>query len=197
MNKKNMSRYVLLLFVWLTMSAPGASWAENQRTYTNQEFGFSLRYPESWVISPATAPNLRFKVITPLSAPNAQCSVIVKRYPNAAQAKQEDIDQIFVVPPVAGELQEILSNGVQHLEVLSSGAGKLHTRPAHLAKLRFKTETSLGEADAYGRILMTATPGLTWTLSCSGQGETPAIAEKAFVFWGKEIDDLITSFRFQ
>ena len=56
--------------------------------------------------------------------------------------------------------------------------------------------TPVGPARAYGRVVMTATPGLTWTISCSGQGTTAEEAERNFAFWGLEIDALVASFRF-
>ncbi len=56
--------------------------------------------------------------------------------------------------------------------------------------------TPVGPAWAYGRVVLTATPGLTWTISCSGQGTTNEEAERNFAFWGLEIDALIDSFRF-
>ena len=45
-------------------------------------------------------------------------------------------------------------------------------------------------------MVLTATPGLTWTISCNGKGATPAEAEKNFAFWSQEIDAIIASFRF-
>ena len=56
--------------------------------------------------------------------------------------------------------------------------------------------TLVGTLPAYGRVVLTATPGLTWTISCNGKGATPAEAEKNFAFWTQEIDAIIASFRF-
>ena len=75
-------------------------------------------------------------------------------------------------------------------------AASLHRRPAHQAALRYTVVTPVGPARAYGRVVMTATPGLTWTISCSGQGTTAEEAERNFAFWGLEIDALVASFRF-
>ena len=64
------------------------------------------------------------------------------------------------------------------------------------AALRYPLPALVGTLPAYGRVVLTATPGLTWTISCNGKGATPAEAEKNFAFWNQEIDAIIASFRF-
>jgi len=41
---------------------------------------------------------------------------------------------------------------------------------------------------------MTATPGLTWSVSCRGLGKNREQAKKNFVSWQQDIDALIDSF---
>ena len=140
--------------------------------------------------------DLRARTIAPAGGPEAQCSVIVKRFPHAAGARQEEIDQVFLAPPTTDEVREMLGAEVPDLEVLTVTTASLHSRPAHQAALRYTVVTPVGPARAYGRVVMTATPGLTWTISCSGQGTTAEEAERNFAFWGLEIDALVASFRF-
>ena len=163
-------------------------------TYSNQEFGFSFAYPETWTVRPGTMPNMRVKVADRAEQPAAECALIVKRFPKAANAKQSDIDQIFSTPPTMGELEEVLGEGGDAIKVTRATVGSLHKRPAHIGRVHYKIGTN---AYASGQVVMTATPGLTWTLSCSGLGDTPANAEKNYHLWESAIDKLIASFAFK
>lgn len=186
----------LLIVLWAiapsALAAGKAKKTEKVNTYSNKEFGFSFQYPATWTVSPSSAPNLRVRVVAPDKAPPAECSVIVKQYPNAANAKQSDIDQIFSEQPTVQELEDILNQGGSEIKVTQASAGALHVRPAHVARFRYTS----GTTHLSGEVLMTATPGLTWSLTCSGRGDNAAAAEKNFQSWQKRISALIASFRF-
>ena len=186
---------VLCLALLLSAASAPAQVVELSR-YENRDYLFVFHYPSDWQLSPAPAGDLRVRVSAPAGGPQAQCSVLVKRYPNAAKAKQEEIDQVFLAPPNTAEVREMLGDEEPELEVLSVTAATLHNRPAHGATLRYPVATLTGPARAYGRVVLTATPGLTWTLVCSGQGATEAEAENNFASWSREIDNLMASFRF-
>ena len=197
MNSLNRSKYIWIFILCLAVACPLTACAKNQREYTNQEVGFSLQYPESWVPGPALAPNSRLRIETPAGSQHAECVVIAKRYPKAASAKQSDIAQVFLEEPSPSELKDILSQSGKDVEVLTASSGKLHSRPAHIARVRYNVDSPSRKTFVSGRVLMTATPGLTWTLSCGGQGNTSAEAEKSFQFWRHEIDNTISSFKFK
>ena len=184
----------IVVLLCLAVNVATEARAEDLHNYTSQEFGFTIHFPATWTVSPPLVPNSRVRIASPTATPHAECAVIVKRYPNATSAKQSDIDQIFSETPSSAELKEALGGEV---EVLSASKGTLHDRPAHLARVRYNAETLLGNFYDYGRVVMTATPGLTWTLSCNGQGVTPAEAEQSFRFWEHEINALLSSFKFK
>jgi len=186
----------IVVLLCLAVNVPVEAHAEDLHNYTSQEFGFTIHFPATWTVSPPLVPNSRVRIASPTATPHAECAVIVKRYPNAISAKQSDIDQIFSETPSPAELKDVLGQGGT-LEVLSASKGTLHDRPAHLARVRYNAETLLGNFYDYGRVVMTATPGLTWTLSCNGQGVTPAEAEQSFRFWEHEINALLSSFKFK
>jgi hypothetical protein len=197
MNYQNHTKYLWIFILLLAVTCPLTACAKNPREYTNPEFGFSLQYPESWVVGTSLVPNSRLKVETPDKSQHAECVVIVKSYPNAVSAKQSDIDQIFQEEPTLAELKDILSQSANDVEVLTVSSGKLHSRPAHLARVRYNVGSPTDKTFVSGRVLLTATPGLTWTLSCGGQGKTAAEAEKSFQFWRHEIDKTIASYKFK
>lgn len=178
-------------------TTPKPTAAVGQPSYVNQEFGFSLHSPQTWAVGPSPAANARVRLATPAKAfLAAECVVTVKRYPKAVSAQQSDIDQVFLEAPSAAEIKEILSQSVAGVEVLAASSGKLDTRPAHLARVRYTVGQAPTTTFVTGRVIMTATPGLTWTLSCGGQGSSAAEADKSFAFWQGEINSLIASFRF-
>jgi hypothetical protein len=188
------SKYLCLLILLLAAWVPSVICAEKLNTYNNDEFRFSFQYPSSWVNGQASASNLRAKVAAPTNTPAAECAVVIKRYPKAASAKQSDIDQVFIASPTPAELEEVLSHAESAVTVSKASAGILHSRPAHRARVQYKTGET---AYASGLVIMTATPGLTWTLSCSGLGDTPAEAENNFRFWEESINHLVSSFTFK
>jgi len=175
------------------LAAP-ALCAEKMSTYSNKEFGFSVQYPASWAITPSSTPNLRVKLVAPANAPAAECAVVVKRYPNAVSAQQSDIDQVFVEPPTTAELEELLSQGGYIVKVARASAGRLGSRPAHLARFQYRRD---GNVYASGQAALTATPGLTWSVSCYAQGDNPKQAEKNFHSWEEKIVKFFESFQFK
>ncbi len=181
----------------LTAPAPAPARVIELRRHENREFHFAFQYPASWRLNPDAGGDLRARTIAPAGGPEAQCSVIVKRFPNAAGARQGEIDPGVPRPAHRGRDHRY----ARRRGTGSGGARRFcghpaHPRPAHQAALRYTVVTPVGPARAYGRVVLTATPGLTWTISCSGQGTTNEEAERNFAFWGLEIDALVASFRF-
>lgn len=161
---------VRLVFACLVSATSSIAFGENLRTFTNKEFGFTFQYPVSWTVQPSGTPNSRAKVVSPKDSPYAGCAVIVQRYPQLSSLKQVDIDQVFAKRPPPSEIKEGLSQGFSDVAVLAVSVGALHSRPAHLARVRYSVGTESGKILFSGRIVSTATPGLTWTVSCGGQG---------------------------
>lgn len=182
--------FLLMLVVW-----SGTVFAVEKTTrYSNDQFGFSFQYPASWVFVHSQARDIRVKIVAPEGSPAAECAVVVKEYPNAAKAKQGDIDQVFLDPPTVQELEEMLGQESGQVTVTKAMAGKLDKRPAHVA--RYRMHLSFNEYLS-GQVAMTATPGLTWSVACSGRGEDSQESEKNYQFWQQSIQALMASFRFK
>ena len=189
-------QFLRLMLLGLAVGLPVSVLAEDTLPYSNKEIGFRLRYPISWSISPETGSNLRLKIVSPINMPVAYCSVVVKKYPQAKAAKQSDIDAVFLEQPSPQEIQETLSQGTKGVEVVKASSGTLASRPAHVAWVRYQEETALGQVSVYGRVAMTATPGFTWTLSCSSQGVDAGDAERNYTVWNTEINSVFSTFAF-
>ena len=190
-------RTVRRVFTCLMLAASSGAFGENLRTFTNQEFGFTFQYPVAWTVQPPGTPNSRAKVVSPKGSPYAECAVIVQRYPQLSSLKQVDIDQVFAKRPPASEVKEGLRQGFNDVAVLAVSVGALHSRPAHLARVRYSVGTQSGKMFSSGRIVSTATPGLTWTVGCGGRGRSFDDAEKGYQYWQAAINNIIFSFRFR
>jgi hypothetical protein len=181
----------ILLFFVCVLAAGNAPAANTTARYLNDQFGFSFHYPASWIFTPGAQRAMRVQLVTPDGVPAAACAVMVKEYPNAVNARQEEIDEIFEQTPTKEELQEVLGQEEEHLHVIKASTGRLDGRPTHVGTYRLRQ--GLDEY-LYGRVIMTATPGLTWSVSCRGLGESREQAKKNFVSWQQDIDALIDSF---
>ncbi len=177
----------------LAVTAGHASAAEQLNTFTDPEFRFSFQYPASWSTAPTPVADMRVKVVAPDRTPAAECSVFVKRHPKATHAKQSEIDEIFQEVPTTAELEEVLGDDKGMVKVTGAGNGKLHNRPAHMATFHYRGEHGY----ASGQVAMTATPGITWSISCYGLGDQPEAADKHFKHWEGQIKSLFSSFRFK
>lgn len=184
---------LFLSLVLLALLTPAAHAVEKTTRYSNAEFGFSFQYPASWKFAHTEVRNMRVKVVAPEFGPGGECTVIVKQYPHAVKAKQGEIDAIFQEVPTKEELQQVLSQGGDKVTVTKASTGKLDSRPAHVA--RYHLPLGFDQAIS-GQVAMTATPGLTWSVSCSGRGENADKAEQNYQYWQKSIEAVLASFRF-
>ncbi len=113
----------------LTAPAPAAARVielQRHENRANSTSPFSTRPVGNWSLD--AGGDLRARTIgTPAGGLEAQCSVIVKRS-NAAEARQGRSTQVFLAPPTAAEITDMLGGEVPDLEVLAVSAVTLHTR---------------------------------------------------------------------
>jgi hypothetical protein len=181
----------------LLLVAASVALAEDLRTFTNSEFQFSFQYPPSWQVRPPGSPHSRGKVVSPNGSPSAECAVIVKRFPQLSSLSQMEIDQVFAQQPTPSEFREALSQGFNDVTVMTVSIGALHTRPAQLARVQYSVGTEFGKVYVSGRMVMTATPGLSWAVTCGGQGRTFEEAARNYLHWQAAINSIVFSFQFR
>ena len=190
-------RAARLALASLMLTASCGAFGEDLLTFTNPEFGFTFQYPASWAVHSPGSPNSRAKVVSPKDRSHAECAVIVQRYPQLSSLPQGEIDQVFAQRPSPSEFKEALSQSHSDVTVLAVSVGALHSRPAHFARVRYSLGTEAGKMFASGRVLSTATPGLTWTVTCGAQGRSFDEAEKNYQYWQAVINNIVVSFQFR
>lgn len=91
------------------------------------------------------------------------------------------------------EVEEMLRDGKGVVKVTKGATGKLHVHPAHTATFHYQGEHGY----ASGQVAITATPEMTWSVSCYGQENKPEEAEKNFKHSESQIKTFFSSFRFK
>ena len=168
--------------------------SEKYRTLSNKEFGFDFQYPASWLIGEPSTPTSRATVASPENTPLVICTVIVERDPQLNNISQSSMDRYYSNPSSLSEIRSALN---KNSEILSASLGVLHSHPAFILRSRSGPGATYGQTFVSASMVLTATPGLHWTLSCIGQGKTPVEAETNFQYWQVAINRLILSFRFK
>ena len=179
----------------LTMSL---SYAEVPQVYSNKEYRFSFKFPASWHAQAPTTPNTKAKVVSPSSAFTAECAVTVKTMSQLSEMSQAKLDQLLLqTPPDREQYQATLMQGFSDVSVIAVSQGRLGLRIAHMVRARYSLRSESAKEFVSVRMAKTFSPGVSWGLTCGGQGKTPAEAEKAFQYWQSAINNVFFTFNFQ
>ncbi len=174
------------------------SYAENTKVYSNKEHRFSFKYPAAWVVQAPTTPNTKAKVVSPSSALTAECAVTVKKMSQLNAINQADLDQALLQsPPDREQYQTTLMQGFSDVSVIAVSQGRLGSRIAHMVRARYSVRNESAKVFVSGRMAKAFSPGLSWVLTCGGQGTSPDEAERAYEYWQSAINNTFISFRFR
>jgi hypothetical protein len=191
------ARFAALPILCSLMLGSSAAAAENLRTFENGEFKFSFQYPASWGALTSADKTVTARIVSAPRTPTAECIVVVERNAGFLHFTQDTLDQIIV--RTAGRYAE----PGHPTEGLADGPGDLATvgalgpRPAQITRVRGKIATGTVALYVSGRRAFTATPGLAWTVTCSGQGATTLEAESSYLHWRDVTNRVMSSFRFK
>jgi len=173
------------------------SYAENTKVYSNKEYRFSFKYPAAWSMQAPTTQNTKAKVVSPSSALTAECVVTVKRVSQLDAINQADLDQLLLnSPPDREQYQATLMQGFSDVSVVAVSQGRLGSRIAHMVRARYSVRNESAKDFVSVRMAKAFSPGLSWSLTCGGQGASPDEAESAYDYWQSAINNIFISFRF-
>ena len=155
---------------------------------------FTVVPPHLWVQQSTTTGNSRVKFAAPTGTPSAECAVIVKEFPGLRDMPQSMFDRQMAESPDANEIALQLSSRFNNVRVFATGVASISGHPAHLINLQYSIGSPVGEMWFRG-VTVTAgtTPGITWTISCGGQGRTADEAQKGYSYWQLEIIKFTTN----
>jgi hypothetical protein len=174
------------------------SYAEDSQVYSNKEYRFSFKFPASWHAQAPTTPNTKAKVVSPSSSFTAECAVTIKTMSQLSEKSQTELDQLLLQsPPDREQYQATLMQGFSDVSVVAVSQGRLGSRIAHMVRARYSVGSESTKEFVSVRMAKAFSPGLSWGLTCGGQGKTPAEAEKAFEYWQSAINNVFFTFHFQ
>ena len=174
------------------------SYAENTQVYSNKEYRFSFKFPASWHVQAPITPNSKVKVVSPSSSLSAECAVIIKKVSQLDGQSQENLDQMLLQsPPDKEQYQATLMQGFSDVSVIAVSQGRLGSRIAHMVRTRYSVRSKSSKEFVSMRMAKAFSPGMSWGLTCGGQGKSPDEAEKAYEYWQTAINNIFMTFRFQ
>lgn len=197
-NKQPSSALVTAGISCALLLAISTSYAEGTKVYSNREYRFSFKYPAAWSTQAPTTPNTKAKVVSPSTALTAECAVTVKRVSQLDATNQADLDQLLLnSPPDKEQYQATLMQGFSNVSVVAVSQGRLGSRIAHMIRARYSVRNESAKDFVSVRMAKAFSPGLSWGLTCGGQGESSDEAERAYEYWQSAINNTFISFRFR
>jgi hypothetical protein len=149
---------------------------------------FSATAPMTWVRMPPATGSSQLKFVSPSGTPHAECAVIVKLSKSLQDVSQADINDLLLESPDSDSVAQGLSVNFNDVRVLAVGNGAISGFPAQIHNVHYSVGLPAGKRWIRGVFYTTITyPGWIWSISCGGQGETLAEAQKAYDYWHLEL----------
>ena len=158
------------------------SYAENTQVFFNKEYRFSFNFPADWHVQSPITTNSKAKVVSPSSSLSAECAIIVGKMTQLDGLSQEKLDQMLLQsPPDKEQYQATLMQGFSDVSVIAVSQGRLGSRIAHMIRARYSVRNGSSTEFVSVRIAKAFSPGMSWSLTCGGQGKSPDEAEKRLI----------------
>lgn len=171
---KGQQRGTVFLFVWaLFLSSP--SLAKDTQVYLNEEYDFSFEYPSSWQEQAPTTPNSKVVFVSPPESPHVECSVVIKKIPMLDNLTQKELNiSIGQSPPDQEQYKAAFKQGFNNVSIYGVSQGFLGNRVSQMIRAGY----TMGNQFFSVRMAKSFSPGLSWGLTCGGEGESFNEAEK-------------------
>lgn len=197
-NKQGISPIVAGAIGWVLLLTIPLSHAESTQLYSNNEYRFSFMYPGSWHLQAPITPHSIAKIVSPSSAMSAECAIIVKKVPQLDGQTQDNLDKMLLQsPPDKEQYKATLLQGFSDVSVIAVRQGRLGSRIAHMVRAKYSVSNESSKEFVSVRMAKAFSPGMSWGLTCGGQGKSADEAEKAYEYWQADINNIFQTFRFQ
>lgn len=162
-----MRKAILILMVLLVPVSSNAV-ADNSNlwpVHRDDQFGFHISYPPSWVIVPPKSNNVRFSINPPGGAGN--CNVMVRPNAELNGMSQAALNlEIEWMPNDQGGWAEYIGIPPSQVRVIQSRRAIIHAVPVLLAVVETSLENLEGKYTRKQNVMLTFTPGVVWSLNC-------------------------------
>lgn len=133
--------------------------------HRDNQFGFHISYPPSWVAVPPKGNNVRFSV-SPPSGPGS-CNVVARPNAELDGMSQAELNlEIESLPNDQDGWAEYFSILPAQVRVIQSRRARIHDVPVLLAVVETTLENLEGKYMRKQNVMLTITPRIVWTLNC-------------------------------
>lgn len=167
-----MKRFFLMLLIILPVSIPTSAQvpaATNNSNYwpvyRNNQAGFRISYPPSWIIVQPKGPNVKFSVNPPDGSGN--CNVVVIPKPEISNINQLTLNkEMESLPQSQNDWAGYIGLPVSQVRLISSRIGRVFNIPALIGIVETSIENLEGKYLRKQVAVLTFKPGVMWTLNC-------------------------------
>ena len=176
----------------------GASCAHAESvTITDAPAAFSASGPAGWSRQPPATGNSRLKYASPSGTPYAECAVIVNTSSALRGLSQLEMNTVMLAKPDPEAIARHLASSFGNVRVISVGNSLLSGFPGQIYNVSYSVGSPAGPKLVRSVTTSTMTaPDVGWTVTCGGQGQTLAEAQKAFDYWQSEFVKFPTFIKF-
>lgn len=192
--------YLPILF--LLIVAPMSVWAspkeENSNlwpVYRDNQTGFRISYPPSWVLVQPKGRNVKFSVNPPDGHGN--CNVLARVNSEISGMSQEVLNrEVESLPQDQNSWAEYLGLPSSQVRVIESRIAKIIDIPALIGVIETNLETLEGKYLRKQIVVLMFTPGTIWSLNCGASSFNAEEARFRFGVLKPSFNKILGSFMF-
>lgn len=194
--KRNLS--VFLLFLIFPLSVFAQSKENNSNlwpVYRNNQEGFRISYPPSWIVVQPKGRNVKFSV-NPHDGPG-NCNVLVRLNSDISGMSQKELNrEVESLTQDQNSWAKYLGLPRSQVRLIESRIAKIVDIPAVVGVIETNLETLEGKYLRKQIVVLTFTPGTIWSLNCGASSLNAEEARSRFDALTPKFNKILGSFMF-
>jgi len=189
------SFFLLLIFPMSIWAQPKEKNSNFWPVYRNNQAGFRISYPPSWVVVQPKGPNVKFSVNPPDGPGN--CNVLVRVNPEINDMSQDELNRLIEsLPQDQDSWAEYIGLPSSQVRVIESQIAKIIDIPALIGVIETNLETLEGKYLRKQIVVLAFTPGTIWTLNCGASSFNADETRSRFNILKPSFNKILGSFMF-
>ena len=157
--------WLLFLFPMAVQAQPPANNSNYWPVYRDDQTGFRISYPPTWLVVQPKGRNVRFSVNPPDGPGN--CNVVARPNSEISSTSQAILNkEVESLPQDPQSWAEYAGFPQQQIKVIESRIAKIADIPALTGTIEAKLENLEGKFTRKQVVALTFTPGVVWSLNC-------------------------------
>ena len=163
--------------------------------YRDDQAGFRISYPPSWVVVQPKGRNVKFSVNPPDGPGN--CNILVRNNSEIGGMSQEILSrEVESLPQNQDSWAEYLGLPRSQIRVIESRIARIIDIPALIGVIETNLETLEGKYLRKQIVVLTFTPGTIWSLNCGASSFNAEEARSRFNALMPSLNKILGSFMF-